>query len=77
MNGPGARAGPPVRPVQLLAVAQFTNAIGDGAFYACSALFSTQVLGLRAFRGTPFHESSGGQLTVRHGLWRGTSAHGQ
>jgi len=31
-----------------LAVAQFANSIGDGAFYACSALFFTRVVGLSA-----------------------------
>ncbi|WP_243745093.1 MFS transporter [Streptomyces hainanensis] len=39
-------AGPP-RP---LAAAQFVNSVGDGAFYACSALFLTQLVGLSASR---------------------------
>jgi len=36
------------RPSRVLALAQFTNSVGDGAFYACSALFFTRVVGLSA-----------------------------
>src|ERR671916_2768660 len=37
-------AGPP----RILALAQLANSLGDGAFYACSALFFTRVVGLSA-----------------------------
>ncbi|MDF5757200.1 MFS transporter [Spongiactinospora sp. TRM90649] len=33
-------------PPRVLAVAQFVNSLGDGAFYACSALFFTRIVGL-------------------------------
>jgi MFS family permease len=36
------------RPSRILALAQFTNSVGDGAFYACSALFFIRVVGLSA-----------------------------
>ena len=39
---------PPPGPARILALAQFTNSVGDGAFYACSALFFTRVVGLSA-----------------------------
>jgi hypothetical protein len=39
---------PPPGPSRVLALAQFTNSVGDGAFYACSALFFTRVVGLSA-----------------------------
>ena len=38
----------PPRPARVLALAQFTNSVGDSAFYACSALFFTRVVGLSA-----------------------------
>ncbi|WP_433331045.1 MFS transporter [Spirillospora sp. CA-294931] len=37
-------------PSRVLALAQLANSIGDGAFYACSALFFTRVVGLSATR---------------------------
>jgi MFS family permease len=40
----------PTGPARTLAVAQLVNSIGDGAFYACSALFFTRVVGLSATR---------------------------
>jgi MFS family permease len=39
-------AGPP----RILALAQLANSLGDGAFYACSALFFTRVVGLSAIQ---------------------------
>jgi MFS family permease len=39
---------PPPGPSRVLALAQFTNSVGDGAFYAVSALFFTRVVGLSA-----------------------------
>jgi MFS family permease len=35
-----------MRPVRTLALAQLTNSLGDGAYYACSALYFTRVVGL-------------------------------
>lgn len=46
----------PIRPVppagarRTLAAAQLTSAIGDGAYYTCSALYFTQVIGMSATR---------------------------
>lgn len=40
------RFGPPAGPVRTLAVAQFTNSLGDGAYYVTSILFFTTVVGL-------------------------------
>lgn len=37
---------PPAGPARTLALAQFTNSVGDGAFYVTSALFFTRVVGL-------------------------------
>lgn len=37
---------PPAGPSQSLAVAQLTNAIGDGAYYVCSVLYFTRIVGL-------------------------------
>ncbi|MGW8884544.1 MFS transporter [Streptomyces sp. NPDC055749] len=39
---------PPAGPGRVLALAQLANSLGDGAFYACSALFFTRVVGLSA-----------------------------
>jgi MFS family permease len=39
---------PPAGPPRVLAVAQLANSLGDGAFYACSILFFTRVVGLSA-----------------------------
>ena len=39
---------PPPGPPRVLALAQLANSIGDGAFYATSALFFTRVVGLSA-----------------------------
>jgi MFS family permease len=39
---------PPAGPPRVLALAQLVNSIGDGAFYACSALFFTRIVGLSA-----------------------------
>jgi MFS family permease len=39
---------PPAGPPRVLALAQLTNSIGDGAFYVTSALFFTRVVGLSA-----------------------------
>jgi MFS family permease len=39
---------PPAGPPRVLALAQLANSLGDGAFYACSALFFTRVVGLSA-----------------------------
>ncbi|SDM37324.1 MFS transporter [Allokutzneria albata] len=36
----------PQGPLRVLAIAQLANSVGDGAFYACSALFFTRVAGL-------------------------------
>lgn len=33
-------------PTRILALAQFSNSIGDGAFYVCSALFFARIIGL-------------------------------
>ncbi|WP_157246071.1 MFS transporter [Nonomuraea typhae] len=43
-----SRIVPPPGPARILALAQLTNSIGDGAFYATSALFFTRVVGLSA-----------------------------
>jgi len=45
-----SRIMPPAGPLRILAVAQFANSLGDGAFYACSALFFMRVSGLSATR---------------------------
>lgn len=37
---------PPAGPARVLALAQLTNAIGDGAYLVCSALYFTLVIGL-------------------------------
>ena len=34
------------KPARVLAIAQLTNSFGDGAFYVCSALYFTRVVGL-------------------------------
>jgi MFS family permease len=39
---------PPPGPPRVLALAQLANSIGDGAFYATSALFFTRIVGLSA-----------------------------
>lgn len=39
---------PPAGAPRTLAVAQLANSVGDGAFYACSALFFTRIVGLSA-----------------------------
>lgn len=39
---------PPAGPPRTLALAQLANSVGDGAFYACSALFFTRIVGLSA-----------------------------
>jgi MFS family permease len=39
---------PPAGPPRVLALAQLANSLGDGAFYACSALYFTRVVGLSA-----------------------------
>ena len=41
---------PPAGPPRVLAVAQLANSVGDGAFYATSALFFTRVVGLSPTR---------------------------
>ncbi|WP_086828907.1 MFS transporter [Allokutzneria sp. NRRL B-24872] len=38
----------PQGPLRVLAIAQLANSVGDGAFYACSALFFIHVAGLSA-----------------------------
>ncbi|MFI6903032.1 MFS transporter [Nonomuraea sp. NPDC050394] len=43
-----SRIVPPPGPARTLALAQLTNSLGDGAFYASSALFFTRVVGLSA-----------------------------
>ncbi|WP_344428232.1 MFS transporter [Amycolatopsis minnesotensis] len=37
---------PPAGPARVLAVAQLTNSVGDGAYYVTSALYFTRVIGL-------------------------------
>ncbi|MFJ2028296.1 MFS transporter [Streptosporangium sp. NPDC087985] len=37
---------PPSGPPRVLALAQLTNAFGDGAYYVCSALYFTRIVGL-------------------------------
>jgi hypothetical protein len=39
---------PPAGPPRVLAIAQLTNSIGDGAYYVCSALYFTRIVGLSA-----------------------------
>lgn len=41
-----ARLVPPAGPLRVLAAAQLANSLGDGAFYACSTLFFTRLVGL-------------------------------
>ncbi|WP_018681610.1 MFS transporter [Actinokineospora enzanensis] len=41
-----ARFVPPAGPARGLALAQLTNSIGDGAYYVCSTLYFTRVVGL-------------------------------
>ncbi|WAL65892.1 MFS transporter [Amycolatopsis cynarae] len=41
-----SRIVPPAGPLRVLALAQLANSVGDGAFYACSALFFTRLVGL-------------------------------
>lgn len=43
-----SRIVPPAGPPRVLALAQLANSLGDGAFYACSTLFFTRVVGLSA-----------------------------
>ncbi|HEV2783917.1 MAG TPA: MFS transporter [Actinophytocola sp.] len=45
-----SRFAPPAGPPRALALAQLINSLGDGAFYACSALFFTRIVGLSATR---------------------------
>jgi MFS family permease len=69
-------------PPRVLALGQLTNSIGDGAYYVCSALYFTRIIGLTptqvglgltlgwaigSFAGVPF-----GHLADRHGP-RGTA----
>ncbi|WP_033825030.1 MFS transporter, partial [Kitasatospora sp. MBT63] len=44
----GAGLLPPAGPARRLAAAQLTNALGDGAFLVCSALYFSRVVGLTA-----------------------------
>jgi len=37
---------PPAGPPRMLALAQLTNSIGDGAYYVCSALYFTRIVSL-------------------------------
>ncbi|GAA0654605.1 MFS transporter [Kitasatospora atroaurantiaca] len=37
---------PPAGPARVLAAAQLTNSLGDGAYYVCSALYFTRIVGL-------------------------------
>ncbi|MEV4612674.1 MFS transporter [Kitasatospora sp. NPDC049258] len=46
----GSRLIPPAGPARRLAAAQLTNALGDGAFLVCSALYFTRVVGLTPTR---------------------------
>ncbi|MER8184818.1 MFS transporter [Kitasatospora sp. NPDC094015] len=46
----GSRLIPPAGPARRLAAAQLTNAVGDGAFLVCSALYFSRVVGLSAPR---------------------------
>ncbi|MFC5181180.1 MFS transporter [Actinomadura harenae] len=45
-----SRVLPPAGPARVLALGQLANSIGDGAFYATSALFFTRVVGLSPSR---------------------------
>lgn len=47
---PLSRFVPPAGARRTLAAAQLTSAIGDGAYYTCSALYFTQVLGMSPVR---------------------------
>src|SRR5215831_8593621 len=73
---------PPQGPPRVLALGQLTNSIGDGAYYVCSALYFTRIIGLTptqvglgltlgwaigSFAGVPF-----GHLADRRGP-RGTA----
>ncbi|HXV94048.1 MAG TPA: MFS transporter, partial [Pseudonocardia sp.] len=40
------RTGLPAGPPRVLAAAQLTNSVGDGAFYVCSALYFARIVGL-------------------------------
>ncbi|MEV4757802.1 MFS transporter [Micromonospora sp. NPDC049559] len=44
-TGP-AEGAPSARPARVLALAQLANSIGDGGFYACSALYFTRIAGV-------------------------------
>jgi MFS family permease len=46
--GPLNRIMPPAGPPRTLAVAQLINSVGDGAYYVCSALYFTRIVGLSA-----------------------------
>ncbi|MFG2434754.1 MFS transporter [Streptomyces sp. NPDC048508] len=48
-NGAG-RVFPPAGPQRVLALAQLSNSVGDGAYYVTSALYFTHVVGLSAER---------------------------
>ncbi|MCH0540840.1 MFS transporter [Streptomyces sp. MUM 203J] len=61
MSTPPPRPAPGGGAPRLLAVAQFGNSVGDGAFYTCSALYFSQVVGLSA-------EQIGLGLTVAWGV---------
>ncbi|MFD6923983.1 MFS transporter [Streptomyces sp. NPDC059944] len=51
VKGTGAgRVLPPAGPQRLLALAQLSNSVGDGAYYVTSALYFTHVVGLSAER---------------------------
>ncbi|MER5828330.1 hypothetical protein ABT086_40540 [Streptomyces mirabilis] len=45
-----SRLVPPAGPQRVLALAQLTNSVGDGAYYVTSALYFTHVVGLAPAR---------------------------
>ncbi|MQS15882.1 MFS transporter [Streptomyces kaniharaensis] len=45
-----ARLVPPAGPQRTLAAAQLASAVGDGAYYTCSALYFTHIVGMSAAR---------------------------
>jgi MFS family permease len=77
-----SRIVPPAGPPRVLAIAQLTNSIGDGAYYVCSVLYFTRIVGLSATQvgfgltlGWAFGAVAGvpvGQLADRRGS-RGTA----
>jgi hypothetical protein len=80
---------PPHGPQHVLALAQLSNSVGDGAYYTTSALYFTQVIGLAPARvrfglaaagrgdaGGVVRDGAGGTRSREGAPARGRGAHG-